>query len=357
LWYDAWLLLLAWGKGEAMETAKKRLSRREFIREAAALTSIPLIAASCSDDKRQLPSSIKMQGPAGQPQKRKAVDDMPKRVLGKTGLMVSVVAVGAPPSGTALLPFVQRAVELGVNYFDTASEYSSEPWFKEFVPAYRDKIYVATKMNARLPDAAAKEFENSLKNIGSSYVDVLLLHAIGSGDAVAAEQRGLWKWMNDQKSAGAARFIGFSSMNSASESKAFIELLDPDVALLAMSATGYGDFVTMALPAAQKKNTGILAMKIMSGVVGPTHTAKELLAWVLSKDGVASAIIGHSNGLKDLEDNVANAKAILNGTGIQFDYADIERRARPFAGPHALVWARPGYVDKGMGWVSPERYA
>jgi predicted aldo/keto reductase-like oxidoreductase len=190
-----------------------------------------------------------------------------------------------------------------------------------------------------------QELERSLRRMKTDYVDVLFIHAIVPSDDIASLEAGVYAMLRRLKEEGTVRFIGFSSMDSAERSREAIEKLDFDVALLAMNATGYGDFVTETLPAARAKNVGVMAMKVMRDIVGQSATADELMAYALSLEGVATALIGH-HGMPTLEENVrivqrlGPAPAMARG-----EQRRLESRLAHLAGPHGLCWARPGYVD------------
>jgi predicted aldo/keto reductase-like oxidoreductase len=153
-----------------------------------------------------------------------------------------------------------------------------------------------------------------------------------------------YKVMQELKKEGIARFIGFSSMSSAVRSKEMLENLDVDVAILAFNPTQYGKYAELALPPARKQNTGVIAMKLMRGLVGEEATPEELFNYALSLDGVSSAVIGHV-GLKQLKANIKIARKTEVANSARIDHRELEDRLAKFAGPHKLCWARPGYTD------------
>jgi aryl-alcohol dehydrogenase-like predicted oxidoreductase len=248
---------------------------------------------------------------------------------------------------------LQRAVEMGVNYFDTSSSYeygapmTSEERFGEILSPIRDRVLIATKFDSRDPAEAMREFDRSLRRMKTDYVDVLLIHALVPSDDVSTLEAGVYAQLRRLKEEGTARFIGFSSMDSAERSREAIEKLDFDVALLAMNPTGYGDFVTETLPAARGKNVGVLAMKVMRDIVGAAATPEELLRYALSQEGVATALIGH-HGIATMEENIRLVQALEADAApgmASLEREHLESRLAHLAGPHALCWARPGYVD------------
>ena len=284
-----------------------------------------------------------------------AASAMPMRTLGKTGLKVSMLAFGG---GSQFLlakdgawePMLERAIAAGINLFDTSSGYqwkaskSSEERFGEVLPRYRKAIYVSTKLEEREYDKARKEFERSLQRMKMDYVDLLLIHSIEPNEDLAALEKGVYRAISALKQEKSVRFIGFSSMDSAAKSKELLERLDVDAAILAMNATQYGDFAKVALPAARAKNVGIVAMKLMRGIVGKTATASEAFYYAWTQPGVASAVVGHV-GMSPLEENMRIALAYSPEKAEAFDRRGLEARLRDFAGPHALCWARPDYRD------------
>jgi predicted aldo/keto reductase-like oxidoreductase len=286
---------------------------------------------------------------------------LPTRPLGATGMWVSLLTFGGGSQflangGGEWERMLERAVEVGINYFDTSSSYqwdagmSSEERFGEVLAPIRDRVFIATKFDSRDPDEAAREFERSLTRLKTDHVDVLLIHAVVPSDGIAVLEKGVYAMLRRLKEEGSARFIGFSSMDSAARSREAIERLEFDVALLAMNPTQYGGFATETLPAAREKNVGVLAMKVMRDIVGESATPRELLRYALSQNGVAGALVGH-HGMPTLEQNIEIVRSIAAtpASGKRpVESRRLERRLAPLSGPHALCWARPGYADGGL---------
>ncbi len=324
-----------------MNKINAKISRRDFIKNSAlglAAVSTPAFLSSCSQSNSQ--------------------KGIPTRILGKTGLEVSVLAFGGGSQfqknkDGEWEKMLERAIDSGVNFFDTASYYSikgsihSEERYGQILPRYRDKVYVCTKFDPRDEDGMMREFEESLSRLKMDYVDVLMIHNIENSEDISAVEKGIYRKMLQLKDAGAARFVGFSSMNSSAKSKEIIEKLDPDVAMLAMNPTQYGDFARVALPAARQKNVGTIAMKVLRNLVGKNGTtARELMTYALTQSGVACAVIGHV-GLEIFEENIRLVKEITSPskTALNFSRSELEGRLADYSGPHALCWARPDYRD------------
>ncbi len=156
--------------------------------------------------------------------------------LGKTGLNVSRICLGcmsygAPDRGNHTWtldeeksrPFISRALELGINFFDTANVYSdgsSEEItgraLRDF--ARREEVVVATKVHGRMrPDvngaglsrkAILSEIDASLKRLGMDYVDLYHIHRWDANTPIEETLEALY----DVVKAGKARYIGASSM-------------------------------------------------------------------------------------------------------------------------------------------------
>jgi aryl-alcohol dehydrogenase-like predicted oxidoreductase len=154
--------------------------------------------------------------------------------LGKTGLKVSRLCLGMMTYGTSqwrdwvldeeqARPFIQRALEAGVNFFDTADVYSagvSEEVtgraLRDF--AKRDEVVLATKVNGAMgpkPNQAGLSrkhimdgIDASLRRLGVDYVDLYQIHRYDKDTPIEETMEAL----HDVVKAGKARYIGASSM-------------------------------------------------------------------------------------------------------------------------------------------------
>ena len=249
-----------------------KLSRRRFIiKTAGALGAASSVSAlSCSFDKSLTPPNEKNKNKypvgnsdAGLPNARHGANQelLPRRILGKTGLEVAMLSFGG---GSQFMnnrngkwePLLERAVELGVNYFDTSIGYDgSEERYGELLSPIRDQVLIATKFDARSKgprntDEMMQELETSLTRLKTDYVDVLMIHNVNDNDSISQIADGVYKQMLSLKEQGVIKQIGFSSMSSASKAKDLIRTLDFDVCLLAINATRYGGYAEIVLPEA-----------------------------------------------------------------------------------------------------------
>ncbi|MET9851037.1 aldo/keto reductase [Streptomyces ossamyceticus] len=156
--------------------------------------------------------------------------------LGSTGLDVSRICVGCmsfglPGRGThewtldeeASRPLIRRALDAGLNFFDTANVYSdgtSEEIVGRALAEFtrRDEIVIATKVNGAMHQgpnawglsrkAIMTEIDNSLRRLGTDYVDLYQIHRFDPNTPVEETMEAL----HDVVKAGKARYIGASSM-------------------------------------------------------------------------------------------------------------------------------------------------
>src|SRR3954463_12128033 len=164
--------------------------------------------------------------------------------LGSTGLEVSRICLGCmsygvPERGShpwtldedASRPFIQKALEAGLNFFDTANVYS-DGTSEEIVGraladfARRDEIVIATKVHGRMhagPNGAGlsrkaimSEIDNSLRRLGTDYVDLYQIHRWDHATPIEETLEAL----HDVVKAGKVRYIGASSMYAWQFSKA-----------------------------------------------------------------------------------------------------------------------------------------
>jgi aryl-alcohol dehydrogenase-like predicted oxidoreductase len=158
--------------------------------------------------------------------------------LGRTGLDVSRICLGCMSYGgsnrgnhswsldeEASRPFIKRALESGINFFDTANRYSlgsSEEILgraiKDF--ARREEVVIATKVYGRMrpgPNGAGlsrkaimAEIDASLQRLGTDYVDLYQIHRWDYDTPIEETLEAL----HDVVKAGKARYIGASSMHA-----------------------------------------------------------------------------------------------------------------------------------------------
>lgn len=156
--------------------------------------------------------------------------------LGNSGLEVSRICLGCMSFGDSekwthkwvldeenSRPIIKKALKLGINFFDTANVYSigrSEEILGKALKDYakRDEVVIATKVFSRMRDGPngaglsrkviMNEIDNSLKRLGTDYVDLYIIHRWDYNTPIEETMDAL----NDVVKAGKARYIGASAM-------------------------------------------------------------------------------------------------------------------------------------------------
>ena len=272
-----------------------------------------------------------------------SVSSLPKRRLGKTGEMVSCIGFG---SGSrfcsiedegAAQALLERAFNLGVNYFDTAGSYTrrpierlSEKRLGEFSKKRRKEIFLATKIDPRDRDGALRSVETSLKFLQTDYLDLIQIHSLSDLNDLEriGSANGVLTAIQQLKEQKVARFIGITGHNDGAAMAEALRRHEFDTVLMALNAAQSANpiaqrkmepipaFENSALPVALQKNLGILSMKVMGqgmlvGTAAGRASPADLLQFNLSQP-VASVIIGCEQ-MAPLEQNV---QAAMNFTPI-----------------------------------------
>ena len=147
---------------------------------------------------------------------------LPVRRLGRTDLKVTAFSMGGAGIGRSnvtddeAIEAVHRAIELGVNYLDTAPLYgeSERRVGLALAGGWREKIYLATKTGTHpewrgdySASGTRRSVENSLRLLGTDYLDVCLVHDPSSMDAVIAKD-GAFDELQRMREEGLVKFIG-----------------------------------------------------------------------------------------------------------------------------------------------------
>lgn len=232
---------------------------------------------------------------------------MEYRILGKTGLRVSRVGFGGIPiqridaAGTKAL--VERLLEAGVNYIDTARGYTvSESYLGEALEGVRDRFVLATKSMARTKTAMAQDIETSLSNLRTGYIDLYQVHnpnmaqleqVVGEGGALEA--------LLEAKAAGKIGHIGLT----AHSREVFEKALELDWVETIMFPYNIVETQGEALiRACTEKNIGFIDMKPLAG--GAIEDGALAIRFIVSNPDITVVIPGMAE-LREIDENVAAA--------------------------------------------------
>ncbi len=252
---------------------------------------------------------------AGLPSGRRELET---RMLGKTGLKLTTLGFGCAWTSDASV--FTRALDLGVNYFDTAPVYqngNNEPMLRAGIGKRRKEVVISTKTEAGTKRDALAQLEKSLKELDTDHVDIWFLHSMdrpgGPGEELVEAQE-------IAKRQGKTRFIGVSTHRLAQTAPVILKTGKFDVVLAAYNfmmepAVGH------AAETLYKAGIGLIDMKAMAGgAANPRWPGQEglpgrmrrpgvpaaSLRWVLRNKMFSSSLVGMLS-VDELEENLAAA--------------------------------------------------
>ncbi len=215
------------------------------------------------------------------PKENTGKKEIPKRMLGKTGVEVTslilggVVAMKEPPTAKFHpAELANAAIDAGIHYFDTAPSYNngqSEKNYGEVLATRRKEVFLATKTGNRTYDGAMREVEASLKRLRTDRLDLLQVHGVKAKEDFTTWDKpdGMLKALYKLRDEKVTRFIGVTGHENAEAMRQAIEQFEFDTILTTFNPTARRlAFQQLVLPVANEKKMGILAMKVMGGGLG-----------------------------------------------------------------------------------------
>ena len=203
---------------------------------------------------------------------------LPKRILGKTGVEVSVLVLGGV-AGMGMKPtnefnpadLANAAIDEGITYLDTAPGYSngqSELNYGVVMAKRRNDVFLASKTLSRTYDGTMREVEESLKRLQTDHYDLFQVHSVLEKEDVTlwSKPDGMMKAFYKLRDEKVTRFIGVTGHESADAMNRAIDMYDFDSILTTFNPVPRRlPFRESVLQNAIKKNMGIIAMKVMGG--------------------------------------------------------------------------------------------
>lgn len=272
---------------------------------------------------------------------------MPTRPFGKTGRKVSIYALGSAemPGGEESIKVLNRLIDAGVSYFDTAPSYMgtrSESTIGQVLKTRRKEVFLATKTLGRSADAAYAEVKESLGRLQTDHIDLLQIHSVndmGTLDAVLAKG-GATEGLERAKKEGMIRNIGITGHTRPEVISKALDRYPFDAILVALSAldASLNDFADEVLPKANKLGIGIVGMKALKGIErsGQGFEAERFLRYVWSLP-ISTLTIGLRQ-LPEAEKNLAWAKSFKPMS--EKEQSDLRTEVAKLANPNTLWWKR-----------------
>lgn len=248
---------------------------------------------------------------------------MPVRPLGKTGYDVCLFGLGGqatletPNREEESVAIINRAIDLGVNYIDTAAAYGrgvSETYIGTVMKERRKEVFLATKTNDRSYDGSMRLLERSLKQLQTDHIDLWQNHNVRTQndlDRMFAKD-GAVKAMEKARDEKMVRFLGITGHRDPFVLKKGIEEYPFDAILMALNAADRhnASFIEHLLPTAVEKKMAVIGMKIPArGRIfreGGLTTMEQAMRYVLTLP-VSTVIVGIST-MKELEENIRIAR-------------------------------------------------
>jgi len=147
--------------------------------------------------------------------------------LGKTNMTVTRLGFGSIPiqrdPDDEAIAIVRRAVELGITFIDTATQYTtSEGRIGRAIAGQRDSLVLATKSMARTPDGIRADLEQSLKRLGTRYIDLYQYHNVSDRNALdkVLDPKGPRSVVDEARRMGQVRHVGITSHQLATAREA-----------------------------------------------------------------------------------------------------------------------------------------
>lgn len=271
-----------------------------------------------------------------------------KRLLGKTGLKVGVLGIGASPLGREGVTqqevnnVIAAASDFGVNYLDTAPIYAqSERRLGPALRGKRDKFVLVTKVEATSRQDATWQVQESLQKTQTDYFDLVHVHNVGRTDRfpsldILLGDDGALAGLERLKEQGLVRHVG---MTCHLRPRRALPILRSGRVEAVMAAVNCIDrhiynFEETVFEEAADRGIGIVAMKILGGAQGDGAILSDAphyeraVRYALGIRGLSVAIMGIKS-VAELEKAVATVQAFkpLEGMELSSAMEDGKRRA------------------------------
>jgi aryl-alcohol dehydrogenase-like predicted oxidoreductase len=258
---------------------------------------------------------------------RTSGSDLPTRPLGRTGVEISLVALGGYhlgiPDEAEALRIVDVAVERGVTFLDNCWDYhegrSEERMGKALAGGRRQRVILMTKIDGRTRRAAAEQLEQSLARLGTDMIDVVQIHEIIRMDDAERcfAEGGAIEALVEARRAGKLRFIGFTGHKDPAIHNHMLDVaarngfgFDTVQMPLNVLDPHHRSFEAEVLPRLVAAGTGVLAMKPLAAGLIPKRglaSKAECLRYAMSLP--VSTVITGCQSVQELEEALAVAGA------------------------------------------------
>ena len=247
-------------------------SRRNFLKTTGAVTAGALAGSLLPETAAASPAA-----PFNAPFNPATAAAMPTRNLGRTGHRPGVFSLGGqaaieqPNNEAVAVPIIERALDLGVNYMDTAAMYGgqerwSQRYFGQVMKHRRSQVYLASKTHDRTRDGSLRLLEESLKLLNTDHLDAWQLHHVDRKEEVEQifGKGGALEALIQARAQKMVRYLGVTGHSDPDVLMECLHRFDFDQILMALNAADrhHRSFMERLLPMAVDKQMGIIGMKI-----------------------------------------------------------------------------------------------
>ncbi|HJX30475.1 MAG TPA: aldo/keto reductase [Thermodesulfobacteriota bacterium] len=276
--------------------------------------------------------------------------DIPKRKLGKTGVEVTILGLG----GEGVLrtygyereayELINRAIDLGINYFESARAYSgSESYYGRSLRERRKDIFLTSKSHERNKKGALKHLKKTLRNMKTDHLDLWQVHDVRTEKEMEEifGPKGALEAFVEAKDKGLVRFIGVTGHHNPLITKQCLQRFDFDTVLIPVNPAepAYKSFLAEVIPAAKHKGTGIVGMKVyfrgFAAKLPWFETMEPFFRFALSQS-ITTVVIG-CDDVEQVEENVKLAGSFSPLT--EKETQELIRKVSPFA--RELMYYKP----------------
>lgn len=177
-----------------------------------------------------------------------------------------------PPSAAHdPVALAETALDLGITYFDTAPSYNngqSETNYGQVLARRRGEVFLASKTGDRTHDGTFRSLEQSLKRLRTDRVDLIQIHGISANEDLDAWEKpgGVLTALRKLRDQKVTRFIGLTGHDSAARLLEAVERYEFDTILTTLNPVSRRQaYREGLLPLANRKQMGVIAMKVMGG--------------------------------------------------------------------------------------------
>ena len=232
---------------------KSNSSRRDFLYAGLALP-VAGLASTAGFGKATVQSSP--------PPSLASTPKLTYRTIGKTGLKVTAVGFGCMVTSDASV--IERASDIGINYFDTARGYqhgNNERMVGAALKKKRKDLVLSSKSGGRTKDSALSDLDTSLRELGTDYIDIWYVHGRDKTSDVPDE---LFEAQQIAKQQGKIRFAGLSTHNAKDMIPFLVKKGALDVVLVTYNFT-MDKSMDALIEQASNAGLGVVTMKVMAG--------------------------------------------------------------------------------------------